>query len=135
MTRKEKEKILLDGLGLKIGDVVEIRDSVSMICNFKIEEEKKCYSLYSEGFYLNITTLINCDFQKLSPKKRKGELKCNGVSMDNGCKNCPLRTLFRCGCSSKTETVNDCLESVKEDLDPRVYEAYKNALNEEVEEE
>lgn len=133
MTRKEKEKLVLDALGLKVGDIVNIKFSNIENKEYEIKKYDYYFALDGEGT-LSISSLLNFDFEKIVAKKKKGEMKCEGMSTDNGCKNCPLKTLYRCGCSNKTETVNDCLESIKEYIDPRVYEAYKDALNDEVEE-
>jgi len=139
MTRKEKEKLVLDALGLKVGDVVEIKYSEDKATDKRIIVENDycyyCSSIKHPELLKAISVLLCNDFEKIVAKKKKGELKCTGVTMTNGCKNCPLKTLYRCGCSSKTETVNDCLESIKEYLDPRVYDTYKTILDDKVEDE
>ena len=132
MTRKEKEKILLDGLGLKVGDVVEItyNKEKNEIEQFEIKEYmNKHYLLHRNNIEVSIGELILFDFTKIVPKKKKGNLICNECVCDK----CPLLPL-KCNMVAYGDTLYDGLDKIKEYLDLRVYEAYKQVLDDEVEE-
>lgn len=68
--------------------------------------------------------------EKIVSKRKKGELKCSDFVF---CYECPLRTLR---CDNRTKDVlYDILESTNKHykLDTRLYEAYKQVLDDEVE--
>lgn len=133
MTRKQKEKMVLDTLGLKVGDVVELTyfDAPNEPYIYKIIEEDERYALEAEVNDLrSIGILLYYDFTKLIPKKKKGQLLCGEIH----CQNCPL-FLLKCH-NDGSDVLYDILESTNKyyKLDTRIYEAYKSILNDEVEE-
>lgn len=137
MNRKEKEKILLDGLGLKVGDKITITQSFYK--DYEIIELEDKYALKTLEksnignfpFDNVISTLLHYDFTKITPKKKKGELRCSNI---RDCDNCPLYSLY-CDSSTTEIVLYDILEKTNEycKLDPRVYKVYKEILDEEVE--
>lgn len=131
MTRKEKEKLLINALGLKVGDIINLNFYGDYINNLRVVEEEDRYKLYGECEYhkINISILIVHDYNTV--KKTKGELKCSSFE---SCHKCPLYTLH-CENGLK-DHLYDILEATKDyyKLDPRIYEAYKSVLDDKVEE-
>lgn len=129
MTRKEKQKLVLDVLELKVNDVIEMVGSIGTVERLTILEEDKGYILKGEGYFFNIDTLINYDFKKVILKK--GELLCKKVN----CVKCPLDSL-RC-CFTSTDTLYNVLEKSAKTykLPEKIYKLYKEILDEEVEDD
>lgn len=138
MTRKEKEKLLLDGLGLKVGDKITIPQSFYK--DYEIIELKDKYALKTleksniDNFPFDneISTLLHYDFTKINSKKKKGELLCGDFDY---CINCPLYSL-RCGGTSAYSNLYDILEYDKNhwNIPEEVYKIYTKILDGEVEE-
>lgn len=127
MTRKEKEKLLLDALGLKVGDVVCIKPTSK---EYEIEESDTYFELNSkENLGMSISILLHFDFEKIVTKKKKGELKCYKMM----CSKCPLYSM-NCGKFDTGSSLYAGLESMKDCMPCKVYEEYKKVLDEEVEE-
>ncbi len=129
MTRKEKEKILLDGLGLKVGDKIKVKYFLRFE-TLEIEEETNCYSLLGKNgddeCRYGITILVGEDFEKVKEPKRYKDMKCDELD----CMKCPLAHISGfCKCRTPQEKL-DSLE-----LDPEEREFYQKRINREYKEE
>lgn len=132
MNKKEKEKLVLDALELKVGDVVEITFNTEQdkIEKAEIIEHEKEYRLkYDDNITTGIYRLLQYNFTKLAPKKKKGELECSSTF----CRVCPLFSL-NCGNIHSGTKLYTGLETLKNYMPCKAYEEYKKILDEEVEE-
>ena len=131
MRRKEKEKLVLDALGLKVGDIVSINYIDNLYTEYRVEEEKYSYSLSNKVYKdckINISVLLVNDYKVVTQKKTKGELICESVR----CVWCPLYSL-NCDTDTVKNTLYTQLECLKEDMPCKAYEEYKKVLDEEIE--
>lgn len=124
MTRKEKEKIMLDALGVKVGDIVIIDND-----EYKVEEEEKYYILINNIVKRGVSGLLTNAYKIVIPKKKKGELICENML----CRSCPLQAL-NCNCDDVKRNLYKQLEYLKEVMPCKAYEEYKKVLDEEIEE-
>ena len=139
MNRKEKEKLLLNALGLKTGDKLKVITNVgdsSYFEDFEITEKDEKFILEDKKITIDIGILLYHDFEKIIPekiipKKKIGDLICNECDCDK----CPLCTSI-CGVTTSDVTLYDGLEKAKEDgvIDDRVYSLFKEILDGEVKE-
>ena len=114
---------LAKAMGLKVGDRIKCADNIYVLNNdytIRNEEEYDVYVLY----------LIDKDFEILPPKKKIGELKCDGFR----CEKCPLRVLNHSVRHSDREKLYDILENFNELFhDQEIYDIIKKRLDKEVE--
>jgi len=129
MTRKEIQEIALKALNLKVGDAVKIRTLSNTY--FIAEESTKFYLRTENGLYsyYDIGDLLVCGFDKVEPKKKLGDMKCD----DFCCKDC----IFNCIECGDGVNLFDILEDTKKRLDmpEEIYLACKKLLDKEVEDE
>lgn len=133
MTRKEKEKLILDSLGLKTGDKVKItyNRERNEIVELEIIEYENCYGLeQGNERKAELHALIYLDFEKIIPKKKIGELTC----AECNCEKCIVPSLV-CNKMSKYDTLYAGFESAREDelLNDKVYSLFRKVLDEEIE--
>lgn len=123
MTRKGKEKILLDGLGLRVGDKVILFGKSS----YKIKEKDDAFYLYREHNHsmLRVDTLLTEEFEKYVEPKKWKEVFCDNL---DDCELCPLNHID-CGYGT---TLQDCLNNTK--LDDEEREFYQKRIDRECKE-
>lgn len=128
MTRKEKEKILLDGLELRVGDRIQFLNDTNE--TFTIKENEEYYYLKNNSNRIHdlpIMKLIICEFTIIAfHLKTYGEYICKEIK----CSKCPLRN-FRC-IGNTRNTIYQILENSKNSED---YSYLKSKLDRVVEDE
>ena len=113
MTRKGKEKVLLDGLGLRVGDKIILFGKSS----YKIKEKDDAFYLYRENNYsmLRVDTLLTEEFEKYVEPKNWKDMKC----IDSGftCSDCPLFHI--CEIEVKADSIQEHLDKMELDDEER----------------
>lgn len=132
MNRREKEKLLLDALGLKVGDKVKIHDDIYKIEEAEDEDVYELQNITGNRNICDLIILIFCDFEKIEPKKKYGNVVC----VDIQCHCCPL-FMIDCRCEDKCHhTLYEILDSTFDTLriskNCNLYKALKEELDKEV---
>lgn len=114
---------LAKSMGLKIGDIIKLEN-----CIYTIERD---YYIYNEQTQITfpLLSIINEEFEILTPKNKVGELKCYDLQ---SCKKCPLKSLYCPICKSDDNLYNVLEEWFKKYEDKEIYDIMKKRLEEEV---
>lgn len=125
MTRKGKEKILLDGLGLRVGDKIILAKYKKS--PFEIKEKDEGFYLYRESDFsaYRIDILLSEEFEKYVEPKKWKEVFCDNI---NNCELCPLNHID-CG---RGITLQECLNNTE--LDDEEREFYQKRIDREYKE-
>ena len=134
MTRKEKEKILLDGLELRVGDRIEFLNDTNE--TFTIIENEEYYFLKNNSNRISdlpLISLIVSEFTIISyHQKTYGEYKCGEIKY---CSKCPLNYLNCCIHYDNPITLFECLDLSIKDHNSKIYKAFHDELDKVVEDE
>lgn len=129
MTKIEVQIITLNSLNLKVDDRIKLNDRSSIYTIKKNDTE--FYLLAEEGYksLYDIGSLISYGFEKVNPKKKLGDIKCDDIN----CHDCPFNCI-ECGSGV---TLFDILEDTKKqgNMPEEIYLACMKLLDKEVEDE
>lgn len=129
LSRKEKEKILLKALDLKVGDKINVENFLSHGI-YEIVDAGDFYELKNEcngGISRSVSMLVICDYTKKVDKV--GHKLCDSYKK---CTECPLGVLAWTCTGKHKETLFANLDLMKVE-DNEVYKLLLDRLNKEVE--
>lgn len=125
MTRKEKEKVLLDGLGLNVGDKIMLTSCSKS--PYEIKEKYDVFYLYREydDSIYTIDILLTEEFEKYVEPKKWKDMKC----IDSGftCSDCPLFHI--CEIEINANSIQEYFDKIQ--LDDEEREFYQKRIDRE----
>lgn len=133
MTKKEKQKKVLEALDLRVNDVIMfLNNPLDEKTKFRICELEDRYCLSSKFYDTFLEKILMYDYKILEyHQKTYGEYKCNEIH----CAKCPLNVINCRMDRLPTQTLYECLNTTITDYDSKIYKACCDELDKVVEDE